>query len=196
MKYGAESDVINNRKLRISGACSSSLRTRSHFPSRRFSFGFRRPGLSRKARANSKPGELHDGGIPWLFNTLRILFPALPSAVSSIQFSQSSAITQGLLIHRVEGHHFPSVFSFLLTSDDLDLRHTMTVPQYDTNLRRRSTLLRKLANLVHNLFGRGFEPGGDGARVWDRGGRNAFASAVKTTHDGDENCLSMLSVDG
>lgn len=65
----------------------------------------------------------------------------------------------------------------------------MTVPQYDTNLRRRSTLLRKLANIVDDLLGRGFKPGRDGAGIWDCGGRYAFAFAVETAHDGDVNLL-------
>jgi hypothetical protein len=62
----------------------------------------------------------------------------------------------------------------------------MTIPQYNTNLRRRSALLRKLADIIDNLFGCGFEPGGYGAGVGDRGGGDAFAFAVETTHSSDE----------
>jgi hypothetical protein len=62
----------------------------------------------------------------------------------------------------------------------------MTIPQHDTNLRWRSPLLRKLADIVHDLIGGGFEPSRYGAGIWDRGGGDAFAFAVETTHDGDE----------
>jgi hypothetical protein len=47
----------------------------------------------------------------------------------------------------------PSTFIILLTSNDLNLCNTLTVPQYDTNLRRCSALLRKLADIVHDLIG-------------------------------------------
>ena len=59
----------------------------------------------------------------------------------------------------------------------------MRIPQHNTNLRGRRALLRELADLIDDLFGRDFEPGGRGTRVGDRAGRDAFAVAVEATHD-------------
>jgi len=70
----------------------------------------------------------------------------------------------------------------LVTSNDLNLRDTMTIPQHNTNLRRCGTLSRKLADIVDDGLRGGLEPGGHGAGVWDRGGADAFAFAVKTAH--------------
>ena len=58
----------------------------------------------------------------------------------------------------------------------------MRVPQHDADLRRRSALLRELADLVHDLFGRGFEPGWGRAGVGHRAGGDAFAVGVEATH--------------
>lgn len=58
----------------------------------------------------------------------------------------------------------------------------MAISQDNTDLRRGSALLSEFADLVNNLLGGGLEPGGGGARVGDRGGRNALALGVKTAH--------------
>ena len=58
----------------------------------------------------------------------------------------------------------------------------MRVTEDNTNLRRSSTLLSELADLVDDLVGGGLEPGRGGARVGDGRGGNALSLAVKTTH--------------
>ena len=58
----------------------------------------------------------------------------------------------------------------------------MGVPQYDTDLGWGSALLCELADLVHDLFRRGFEPGRGRARVWYSTCRNTFAVGVEATH--------------
>ena len=58
----------------------------------------------------------------------------------------------------------------------------MRVPQHDADLRRGRALLCELADLIHDLFGCGFEPGGGRAGVGYRAGRDAFAVGVETTH--------------
>ena len=89
-----------------------------------------------------------------------------------------------------------SPFTFSqLTSDDLDLRNAMTIPQHNTNLGWRSTLLCELADVIDDLLWSGFEPGRDGAGVRDRRRCNAFSFAVKTTHDGDEESSIIVVVD-
>lgn len=60
----------------------------------------------------------------------------------------------------------------------------MRVSQNDTNLRGRGTLPGELADLLDDLLGGGLQPCRRGARVRDRGGRNALAVAVKSTHFG------------
>lgn len=60
----------------------------------------------------------------------------------------------------------------------------MRVTQDDTNLRRGSTLLGQLADLLDDLLGGGLQPRRGSARVGNRGGRNALALAVKSTHLG------------
>lgn len=69
----------------------------------------------------------------------------------------------------------------------------MRIPQHNTNLRGRRALLRELADLIDDLFGRDFEPGGRGTGVGDRAGRDAFAVAVEATHD--VRILVGLSID-
>ena len=69
----------------------------------------------------------------------------------------------------------------------------MRIPQHNTNLRGRRALLRELADLIDDLFGRDFEPGGRGTGVGDRAGRDAFAVAVEATHD--LRILVELSID-
>lgn len=69
------------------------------------------------------------------------------------------------------------------TGDHLDLRDTVRISEDDTDLRRGSTLLCELADLVDNLLGGGLQPRRRNARVWDSRGRYAFSVAVKTTHD-------------
>jgi hypothetical protein len=69
-----------------------------------------------------------------------------------------------------------------VTSDNLDLGNTVRVTENDTNLRRGSTLLGELADLLNDLVGGSLEPGGRGARVGESGGRNALSLAVKSTH--------------
>ena len=60
----------------------------------------------------------------------------------------------------------------------------MTISQYNTDLRWCGAFLCELADLIDDLVGRDFEPGGCGARVGDCGGGNAFSVAVKATHRG------------
>jgi len=72
----------------------------------------------------------------------------------------------------------------LVTSDNLDLRNTVRVPEDNTDLRGSCTLLGELADLVDDLLGGGLEPGGRGARVGDGAGGYTLSVAVKTTHDG------------
>lgn len=74
------------------------------------------------------------------------------------------------------------------TSHDLHLRNAMTIPQHDAYLTRRGALLRELADLVDDCVRGGFEPGGWGAGVGDRGGADALAVAVKATHFGGVGC--------
>lgn len=68
--------------------------------------------------------------------------------------------------------------------DDLDLGDAVRISEDDTDLRRRRSLLRELADLVNDLVGRGLEPGRRLARVGDGAGRDALAVAVQTTHGG------------
>ena len=70
-----------------------------------------------------------------------------------------------------------------LTSNDLNLRHAVGVPQHDTNLAGRRALLRELADLIDDLLGRDLEPRGRGAGIGDRAGGDAFAVAVEAAHD-------------
>ena len=60
----------------------------------------------------------------------------------------------------------------------------MGVTENNTDLGGTCTLLGELADLVDYLLGGGLDPRGRGARVGDRGGRNALSVAVKTTHVG------------
>lgn len=79
----------------------------------------------------------------------------------------------------------PPVFPNLArerTGHDLDLGNTVRVTENDTNLRGSRALLGELADLVDDLLGGGLEPRRRGARVGERGGRNALSVAVKTTH--------------
>jgi len=55
----------------------------------------------------------------------------------------------------------------LVTSDHLNLRNTMRISEDNTDLRWSSTLLRKLADLVHDLLGGGLEPRRRSPGVWD-----------------------------
>lgn len=59
----------------------------------------------------------------------------------------------------------------------------MRIPEYNTNLTGRCSLLRELADLIDDLFRRDFEPCGWCTGIWDRAGRYAFAVAVEATHD-------------
>ena len=58
----------------------------------------------------------------------------------------------------------------------------MAIPQDNTDLTGRRTLLGELADLIDDLVGGGLEPGRRVARVRDRRGGNPLAVAVKTTH--------------
>ena len=60
----------------------------------------------------------------------------------------------------------------------------MAVTKDNTNLRRGGALLRELADLVHDLVGRGLQPGWRSARVRERGAGDTLSLAVKTTHVG------------
>ena len=60
----------------------------------------------------------------------------------------------------------------------------MAIPQDDTNLRRCSTLLRELADLLLDLIRSGLEPRWCGAGVGDGRGADALAVAVHATHFG------------
>ena len=72
--------------------------------------------------------------------------------------------------------------SVICTSNNLDLCDTMRISENDADLRRSSTLLCKLADLVDDLLGSGLQPRGRCSRVGDCGGRYALSVAVKTTH--------------
>jgi hypothetical protein len=72
--------------------------------------------------------------------------------------------------------------SFDRTGDNLDLCNTVAVSQHNTNLGGSGAFSCELADVVDNGFGRGLEPGGNGAGVWDRRSADTFALAVKTTH--------------
>ncbi len=100
--------------------------------------------------------------VPFDLRILRILLPA-PTISIFIHNSSVPILSQ-------------------LTSNDLHLRNTVTIPQHNTNLRRGCTFPCKLADIVDDGLGGGLEPGGHGARIRDRGGADAFAFAVKTTH--------------
>ena len=75
----------------------------------------------------------------------------------------------------------------------------MAISEDDTDLGWGSTLTGKLADVVDDLLGGGFEPCWDGARVWDGAGRDTLSFAVKTTHvDGvlwlmEEKRMSVLA---
>lgn len=64
----------------------------------------------------------------------------------------------------------------------------MTIPQHDTNLTRRRTLLGQFADLIDDLVWGGFEPGRRGSRVGNGAGGDAFAVAVKASHS---ECVGM-----
>lgn len=81
-----------------------------------------------------------------------------------------------------------------LTSDYLDLGNTVAITEQDTNLRRRSTLPGELDDLLDNLVGGGFQPGGRGAGVGDGGIGDTLAIAVHATHFGG--VVGGLSVGG
>lgn len=67
----------------------------------------------------------------------------------------------------------------------------MRIPEYNTNLTGRCSLLRELADLIDDLFGRDFEPCGWCTGVGDRAGRYTFAVAVEAAHD----CELLVVVD-
>lgn len=72
--------------------------------------------------------------------------------------------------------------SSIHTSNNLHLSNAVAVTEDNTDLRRSSTLLCQLADLVNDLIGSGLEPRRWVAGVWDGGGRDTLALAVKTTH--------------
>jgi hypothetical protein len=74
------------------------------------------------------------------------------------------------------------VFPEFHTSNNLDLGNAVGVTKDNTDLGRSGTLLGQLADVVNNLVGGGLEPRRRSARVGERGGGNALALAVKTTH--------------
>lgn len=68
------------------------------------------------------------------------------------------------------------------TGNDLHLGDTVAIPQHNTNLRRRSTLLGELADLVDDLVGGDLEPGRGGTRVRDRRAGDTLSVTVHATH--------------
>lgn len=58
----------------------------------------------------------------------------------------------------------------------------MRVAEDNTDLGGSCALLCELTDLVDNLLRSGLEPGWGSSRVWDCGGRYAFAVAVESTH--------------
>ena len=51
-----------------------------------------------------------------------------------------------------------TILTLQLTSNDLDLRDAVRISQNDSDLTRRGSLLRELADLVDDLFRRDFKP--------------------------------------
>jgi hypothetical protein len=78
----------------------------------------------------------------------------------------------------------PQFSAIRRTCDDFDLSDTVAVAQNNTDLRGCGTLAGELADVVDDLVGGRLEPGRNTAGVWDGGGGNALALAVKTTHVG------------
>lgn len=58
----------------------------------------------------------------------------------------------------------------------------MAITKDNTDLRWSGTLFGQFADVVDNLLRRRFEPGGNGATIWDSGGTDTLSFAVKTTH--------------
>ena len=119
-----------------------------------------RPGGRVKAGVEAKPsclGSWHTIALQYSQNFV----PCIMNIVSSRSLHQAQQHGAGSSLMNHAEEPLTTRCPFLLTSDDLDLRNTMTIPQYHTNLRRRSASLRKLADIVHDLLRRGFEPGGN-----------------------------------
>lgn len=91
-----------------------------------------------KDQAEAKPGERGKRAVPFPLRIRRILLPGSP-------------VSPGRSAEALGGGH---------TSDDLDLCDSVGVAEDHTNLRWGGTLLCKLADLLDNLFGGGFEPAG------------------------------------
>ena len=131
--------------------------------------------------------------VPFDLSMRRILLPKpithhisislspLPSTPSQIKLLPPST---SISLPSPKKRRFPKK----LTSNDLNLRHAVRVPQHDTNLAGRRALLRELADLIDDLFGRDLEPRGRGAGVRDRAGGDAFAVAVEAAHDSRALC--------
>jgi hypothetical protein len=85
--------------------------------------------------------------------------------------------------------------SVIRTSNNLDLCDAMRISENDADLRRSSTLLCKLADLVDDLLGSGLQPRRRSSRVWDGRGRYALSVAVKTTHGDESGEAEEIGVD-
>ena len=70
----------------------------------------------------------------------------------------------------------------LLTSNRFDLCDSVRVTQNNTNLRGSQALLRKLADMIFNVFRRDFEPGGRTAFVRQGTLGDTLSGSMHTTH--------------
>merc|ERR1740117_1718524 len=75
--------------------------------------------------------------------------------------------------------------------DGVDHRHTETVAQGDTDLRRSQALLRELADVVSHILRLHLQPSGWLAAVWGGRGTDALSGSIHAAHF----CL-MLSGEG
>ena len=116
------------------------------------------------------------GTVPFDLRILRILLPVRKSLDVSMANSEYQTTT------RMSPTPVPTEDRTIRTGNDLHLRDAMRVSQYDADLRWSSALLCELADLIHDLFRRGFEPGWRRARVRYRARRDTFAVRMEATH--------------
>ena len=70
----------------------------------------------------------------------------------------------------------------LVSGDEPDLSHAMTVPENDTDLRRGQSLLGQLEDLVLDIVRGQLEPIGDRSAIWQGGLGNTLSRCVHATH--------------
>jgi hypothetical protein len=103
--------------------------------------------------------------IPFDFKIRRILFPATTILAQSF--------------HRI----YTSSISSTHTSNNLDLRNTVGIPENSSDLRWCGTLPGELADLVNDLVGSDLEPCWRSARVGNGGSGDTLSVTVHATHD-------------